>query len=55
MAQDSATPTAVPECEVMASVDSDTDGERLIIAELCREEAYLAVPVEAAVDVHDWR
>ena len=55
MAQDTATPVAVSECEVMASIDSDSDGEKLVIAELCREDAYLAMSTEATVDVDDWR
>ncbi|MFW5964392.1 MAG: DUF7556 family protein [Natronomonas sp.] len=55
MAQDTATPETVSECEVMASIDGDASGERLIIAELCREEAYLAMSTEATVEVDDWR
>lgn len=55
MAQDTATPVTVSDCEVMASVDDTAAGERLIIAELCREEAYLSMSVDAAVDVDDWR
>ena len=55
MAQDPATPVTVSECEVMASIDSGSDGDRLVIAELCREEAYLAMSTEATVDVDEWR
>ncbi|MFQ3319018.1 MAG: hypothetical protein ACI8UR_000462 [Natronomonas sp.] len=55
MAQDTATPVTVSECEVMASIDDAADGEKLIIAELCREEAYLAMSTEATVDVDGWR
>ncbi|WP_336136517.1 DUF7556 family protein [Natronomonas amylolytica] len=55
MAQDTATAETICDCEVMASVDSGDDGERLIIAELCREEAYLSMSTEATVDVDDWR
>jgi hypothetical protein len=39
----------------MASIDSDASGERLIIAELSREDAYLAMSTGATVDVDDWR
>ncbi|QLD89767.1 hypothetical protein HWV07_12310 [Natronomonas salina] len=55
MAQETATPVTVSECEVMASIDSGSDGERLIIAELCSEEAYLSVSTDVTVDVDDWR
>ncbi|WP_197424975.1 hypothetical protein [Natronomonas sp. CBA1123] len=55
MAQDTATPETVSEPEVMASIDSDASGERLIIAELSREDAYLAMSTGATVDVDDWR
>ncbi len=55
MAQDTATPAATPDCEVMASVDDADDSERLIIAELCREEAWLATPTEHAVLLSEWQ
>lgn len=54
MAQDTATPVPDSDCEVMASVDSDTDGERLIIAELCREDAWLSMSTDATVGA-EWR
>lgn len=49
MAQDTATSVAVSDCEVMASVD----GEQLIIAEICRDEAWLSVSRDAAVAIDD--
>jgi hypothetical protein len=55
MAQDTATAETMSDCEVMASVDDGDDGERLIIAELSREDAYLAMSMSATVDVDDWR
>ena len=55
MAQETATPVSVSECEVMASIDSGPAGERLIIAELCTDEAYLAMGTDATVDVGEWR
>lgn len=55
MPQDRATPTSASDCEVMASVENDTDGDQLIIAELCRDDAYLAMSVDATVDVDTWR
>jgi hypothetical protein len=39
----------------MASVDGDTDGERLIIAELCREDAWLSMSTDATVSVDELR
>ena len=51
MAQD---PTAAgessPDCEVMASID----GTELVIAELCREEAWLSVPSAEAAVLEQW-
>jgi hypothetical protein len=55
MAQETATPVTVSECEVMASIDSGADGEQLVIAELCSDDAYLAMSTDATVDVNDWR
>ncbi len=55
MQQDSATPVAVSDCEVMASVDDSDDGERLVIAELCQDGAYLAMSTDTTVVLDDWR
>ena len=55
MAQEAATPVTVSECEVMASIDSGSDGDRLVIAELCKEDAYLSMATHATVDVDEWR
>ena len=55
MAQDTATPVSVSDCEVMASVDSTDDGDRLIIAELCRDDAYLSVSTDVTASVEEWR
>lgn len=41
---------AAPDCEVMASVDDD----RLVIAEICRDGAWLSVPAGEALALHDW-
>ena len=52
MAQD---PTAAGEtaldCEVMASVD----GADLVIAALCREDAWLSIPLADALAIDEWR
>jgi len=42
--------TSERDCEVMAAVDTD----RLLIAELCCEEAWLSTPLEDAVELADW-
>lgn len=39
------------DCEVMASVD----GERLVIADLCRDDAWLEIEVVDAAELADWR
>ena len=49
MAPDTAATVPESDCEVMASVEGDTDGERLIIADLCRDEAWLSMPTDATV------
>jgi hypothetical protein len=52
MAQD---PTAAgettPDCEVMASID----GADLVIAALCREDAWLSAPLVDTLVVDEWR
>jgi hypothetical protein len=39
------------DCEVMAAVDSD----QLVIADMCRDEAWLTMPVADAAALPDWR
>jgi hypothetical protein len=55
MPQEPATPATASGCETMASVDDCSDGEQLIIAELCREEAYVSMSTDTTVVVNDWR
>jgi hypothetical protein len=44
------------DCEVMASVDEGPDGgERLVIADLCRDDAWISMPAAAASVVTDHR
>ena len=54
MSQNPATPVTVSDCEVMASVDESDAGEQLVIAELCREDAYLTMSTETTVAVENW-
>ncbi len=55
MAQDQATTMPVSECEVMASVDDSGEGEQLIIAEMCSDDAYVSMSTDTTVIVNDWR
>jgi len=51
MARNTATSVAASDCEVMASVD----GEQFIIAELCRDDAWLSVSTDAAIAVDEFQ
>lgn len=55
MPQNPATPVTISDCEVMASVDDSDEGERLIIAELCSDDAYLSMSTKSTVVVNEWR
>ena len=41
--------------EVMASVDRTQTGQRLIIADISRDDAWLAADVADALELDDWR
>ncbi len=43
------------DAEVMASVDDDGETERLVIADISREEAWLSMCVTDATSLSDWR
>ena len=43
------------DAEVMSSVDDDGRVERLVIADISRENAWLTVPVADAAALPDWR
>lgn len=43
------------EHEVMASIDDAHDGERVIIADVTTDDAWLAVPLCEAASLSDWR
>jgi hypothetical protein len=55
MASDTAATAPESDCEIMASVESDTEGERLIMAELCRDDAWLAMSMDATVPIETLR
>lgn len=39
------------DCEVMAAIDSD----RLVIADICRDEAWISMPTSSTAVLPDWR
>lgn len=51
MAANPAAEHASPDCEVMASLDDGT----LVIAELCRDDAWLSMPAGDAPAVSEYR
>jgi len=55
MSQNQATRVAGSDCDVMAAVDESDSGEKLVIAELCRDEAYLTMSTDTTVAVDDWQ
>ena len=57
MATDAVTPTA-PEGdgrEVMASIDPDADGDRLVIADVTADGTWLSVREAVAASLSEWR
>lgn len=47
------TPSTIQDCEVMASIDGGNGQERLIIAELCREDAWISAPMSETLIITD--
>ncbi len=45
----------VNDAEVMASVDDDGDGERLVIADITCDSAWISMPVANTASIPDWR
>lgn len=43
------------ESEVMASIDDAPDGERVVIADVTTDDAWLAMPLHDAPSLSDWR
>ena len=43
------------DAEVMASVDDDGSTERLVIADISREDAWLSMRVTDAISLPDWQ
>jgi hypothetical protein len=41
--------------EVMAAIDSDGHGPRLVIADISADESWVSMPARAAASLADWR
>ena len=41
--------------EVMAAIDSDRRGPRLVIADITDEESWVSIPATAAARLSDWQ
>jgi hypothetical protein len=49
---------SVPESsrhEIMAAIDSDGHGPRLVIADINADESWVSIPATAAACLTDWR
>lgn len=57
MGEDRARPPAetAERREVMAAIDSDRGGPRLVIADITDEESWLSIPAAAAATLAEWR
>lgn len=54
MVPDTATATGTDDAEVMASVDADGSAERLIIADIRDDDAWISIPLSDAVSLPAW-
>lgn len=43
------------DAEVMASVENGTTGEKFILADITRDDAYVTLPLEDAAALPEWR
>ncbi|MFB6135978.1 MAG: hypothetical protein ABEJ04_04395 [Halobacteriaceae archaeon] len=50
----SAAPGSDPD-DVVTAVDEGPDGERLVIADVSRDEAWVSMTAEGAAPLDDWR
>ena len=55
MATDTLAPSNHEGAEVMAAIDADADGPRLVIADVSSEETWLSVREDAAATLLEWR
>jgi len=55
MATDTIAPSSPEGPEVMAAIDADADGSRLVLADVTAEETWLSVREDAAATLSEWR
>lgn len=55
MGDDAATVSDTRRHEVMAAIDSDGHGPRLVIADINTDESWVSIPAAAAACLTDWR
>ena len=55
MATDAVAPSGPGGPEIMAAIDADAEGRRLVIADVTAEETWLSVPEDAAALLTEWR
>lgn len=55
MGEDAAGVSGPSPNEVMAAIDSDGRGPRLVIADISADESWLSMPATAAASLADWR
>jgi hypothetical protein len=55
MGEDAATVSGSRRCEVMAAIDSDRHGPRLVIADISADGSWLSMPATATASLADWR
>lgn len=55
MGEDAASVTESRRHEVMAAIDSDGRGPRLVIADINADESWVSMPAAAAACLTDWR
>jgi hypothetical protein len=55
MAPDATASSDGTAAEVMASVDSSSDGASFVIADVTRDDAWLAMPVAEAPALPEWQ
>ncbi|MDZ7701113.1 MAG: hypothetical protein U5J98_03060 [Halobacteriales archaeon] len=55
MGEDAAGVSETARDEVMAAIDSDTCGPRLVIADINADDSWVSMPATAAPCLTDWR
>lgn len=55
MVPDTAAASNSTEGEVMVSIDGDGGAEKVIIADITREGAWISIPLAEAASIPEWR